>query len=509
MDRGRGEIKMEKLLTDSRGETIFGEDHPHKVLIIDDLKTECALLEDYLTPHHFIVRCTTKAEEAITIIKEWHPEAILLNLLIAGTDSLKLCEEIREIDADSEVGRPPLIITSREDDKSAVAEALQRGADDFMVKPVAGSELVARVRAQVRIHNFNKHLSAERFRLKTLMEITEAASKSLDTYYVLDTIVEKVAAVTGASRTSIVLIVDESEGYVLASQEDPEAKDLRLDLSKYPELIKVFLSHETIILDDMAESPLLAPLKEDLKGLEGMSALIVPIVFADTVLGTLFLRARRESKSFTPEEVEFCQIVANSSYTPLKNARQFEKVMKENERLQTLAITDYLTTLYNQNFFYTRLEEEFDRSIRYGEPLAVIMLDIDDFKAVNDSHGHRVGDAVLKELAGIIKNCIRKTDIVARYGGEEFTIILPHTSQQGAEEEAERIRVLVEEHLYESLESAKITISLGLSSYPYNDVTDPAELVNLADEALYRAKENGKNRVESSREGTPPPLGST
>jgi two-component system cell cycle response regulator len=164
--------------------------------------------------------------------------------------------------------------------------------------------------------------------------------------------------------------------------------------------------------------------------------------------------------------------------------------------MKTLAVTDSLTGLYNHNFFYTRLEEEFNRALRYNTTLSIIMMDIDDFKKINDTYGHRTGDMVLKEMANVIRKLVRKTDVVSRYGGEEFAIILPHTNLEGAEEEADRIRENILKHEYPGLSKQTISVSLGVAAYAQKGaIINSGDLVNLADTALYEAKRSGKNRV--------------
>ncbi|MBI5454690.1 MAG: sensor domain-containing diguanylate cyclase, partial [Deltaproteobacteria bacterium] len=242
--------------------------------------------------------------------------------------------------------------------------------------------------------------------------------------------------------------------------------------------------------------PLMAGVKNRIADLKDMSILIVPIVFNDEVLGTLFLRTRKKENGFSQKEIDFCRIVANSSFHALRNARLFEKVTKEKEYLKEIAVKDQLTSLYNHNFFYSRLEEEFERAVRYETPLSLIMLDIDNFKQINDTFGHRVGDVVLREIAAMVKRGVRKTDIVARYGGEEFAVILPHTLLKGAVDEAERLREIVESHAYAGLVSNKITVSIGVASYPQKGAMNSGDLVNYADDALYKAKWSGKNCVK-------------
>lgn len=465
----------------------------NKILIIDDNKANKAILEDILSTNGYVVKSTANGEDGLKMVEEWNPSVVLLDLVMPGMGGIDVCERIREMQLTS---RPSVIIVSVKGDKETVVDALSVGADDYIVRPFNESELVARVRAQLRISEFFLEIEEDKRTLETILQISSAVSATLDPSKVLNVIVKKVAEITAAVRCSIVLFVKDDEGYVLASHEDPSLKELRIDLKKYPEIKQVVTTKTTLAVEDITNHPLMAGVKDSIKGMENMSLLIVPIVFNDEVLGTLFLRTKRKEQGFTQKEVDFCQIVANASFHALKNARLFEEVTKEKDYLKEVAIRDQLTSLYNHNFFYNRLDEEFERAVRYETPLSLIMLDIDNFKQINDTYGHRMGDVVLKEIAAIVRKGVRKTDIVSRYGGEEFSVILPHTMLKGAVEEAERLRDLVASHAYAGLAQDRITVSIGVASYPQKGAMNSGDLVTYADDALYKAKWAGKNCVK-------------
>jgi two-component system cell cycle response regulator len=165
------------------------------------------------------------------------------------------------------------------------------------------------------------------------------------------------------------------------------------------------------------------------------------------------------------------------------------------EKLQKLAITDGLTKLYNSRSFYTQLELEVDRFNRYKHPLALLLLDIDNFKEYNDSYGHLEGDKVLVRFSQIIKSCLRANDSAYRYGGEEFTVILPETTGDEAKTVAQRIRASLEAEKYKPVPGkvARITISIGVTQcYPKEELST---FIRRADKAMYLSKENGRNRV--------------
>lgn len=164
------------------------------------------------------------------------------------------------------------------------------------------------------------------------------------------------------------------------------------------------------------------------------------------------------------------------------------------EEIKALSTNDGLTGLYNHVSVVSRLEQEVQRSDRYGSPLSVLMLDIDDFKEVNDTRGHLVGDAVLTQLALLLQSRIRGIDSIGRYGGEEFLVILPETDGISATLLSDRLREAVAEHLF-SHDGEAIHVSLSGGVASYRDSQTPSELIGIADENLYLAKKEGKNRV--------------
>ncbi|HEX8275059.1 MAG TPA: diguanylate cyclase [Longimicrobiaceae bacterium] len=188
----------------------------------------------------------------------------------------------------------------------------------------------------------------------------------------------------------------------------------------------------------------------------------------------------------------------------LKN-RELERTNQElevaNRKLRKLSITDGLTELFNHRHVHELLHEEFERSRRSGEPLAVVMIDLDRFKAVNDTYGHPTGDVILYETARIIRETAREIDMVGRYGGEEFIAILPNTAEDEASTFAERVRAGVEGYVFrDEANEVRMTASSGVASFPGPDSDTPEALLKRADEALYVAKESGRNRVVRASE---------
>ncbi|MEW6219191.1 MAG: sensor domain-containing diguanylate cyclase [Thermodesulfobacteriota bacterium] len=218
---------------------------------------------------------------------------------------------------------------------------------------------------------------------------------------------------------------------------------------------------------------------------------VLPLRARSQVIGVLCLYVA-EHQEPTPSQLNMLSAIANQLAMALENVRLYE-------RIHHLSLHDPLTGLANRNMLQLRLAEEIKRASRFEEPLALAMLDIDHFKAVNDTFGHATGDAVLLELADLFREEMRASDVVARYGGEEFTILMPHTDLAQAQVALERLRQRVAEHPFRDAQGRPlprpVTISIGLRQLPAGRTLPGAALLEEADRALYQAKAAGRNRV--------------
>ena len=225
----------------------------------------------------------------------------------------------------------------------------------------------------------------------------------------------------------------------------------------------------------------------------------IPLYSDDRLLGCLSVDDPRDGRSPSAETIQALEIFANQAVVAIENARQYAEAREQ-------SIRDSLTGAYNHRHFQEVLQRELGRAERVGRPLAVLMLDIDDFKSINDRFGHPVGDAILQGIVGEIRNEVRgDMDLLARYGGDEFALVLPETPMSEAVLVAERVRRRVDERLFRMPDSGQIlraTVSIGLAAYP-EDAAEKRNLVEKADAALYRAKHGGKNAVVTTSEAGP------
>lgn len=225
--------------------------------------------------------------------------------------------------------------------------------------------------------------------------------------------------------------------------------------------------------------------KVRLGGME--SLLVLPLICADVAIGSFAVAARRP-RAFGKDKREMLTVIANHVAVSLGNAQMYG-------RMEAMATTDGLTGLTNHRTFQERFADMLARAERSGGKQALLLTDVDHFKKVNDTHGHQVGDDVLRGVAQVVRECVRKVDVAARYGGEEFAIVLESTDREGARQLAERIRTEVQTQVFQSAQGPfSCTLSLGIAVYP-DDGKDAKTLIHNADQALYHAKHSGRNRA--------------
>jgi diguanylate cyclase (GGDEF)-like protein len=222
--------------------------------------------------------------------------------------------------------------------------------------------------------------------------------------------------------------------------------------------------------------------------LDGMESLLVlPLLSREEAVGSFAVAAKR-ARAFGKDKREMLTVIASHVAVKLSNAQLYG-------RMEEMATTDGLTGLVNHRTFQERFAEMLARAERTGTRHAMLLTDIDHFKKVNDTYGHPTGDVVLRGVAGVVRDCVRKIDLAARYGGEEFAIVLEGTDLAGARMLAERIRAEVQKQQFQSSKGPfSCTLSLGIAVYP-DDGKDGKSIIDHADQSLYSAKHGGRNRA--------------
>ena len=329
--------------------------------------------------------------------------------------------------------------------------------------------------------------------LRRLLDMSSQLSGSLDPRQVANLIARHVAAALGFEECAI-SYWDRARGRVVSLGYYPESAIETLepffDVSGYPETMRVLERQEFAIID--AEDPAADPSEVELLRRDGKRGLLMlPLVAKDQSIGLVELFATTPVQ-LTDQRLQLARTMANEAAMALENARLYENA-------RNLADRDPLTGFYNHRFLHERLGEEVVRAQRARRPLSMLMLDLDDFKLVNDTFGHLFGDRVLTWTAELIRSTLRASDIPARYGGDEFAIILPETDHDEARRAAERILEAFRERAFvgEQRGPVPISASIGVATYPQHGRT-PTELIAASDAALYTVKRDGGHDAVSA-----------
>lgn len=340
-----------------------------------------------------------------------------------------------------------------------------------------------------KIQTLNKTLN----NLSILYNISQAVNFIDDLKRLISVILDKAIETVNAEKGSLMLY-DSNDNtlqvkVVYGLKDKKQEDDINngiIECTKMPPTSgiagKVYTEKKSIITNLGGQDPRFNQLTGD----SNVSSLIcVPLIAKGECIGIINITNKKNGKLFNKKDLEFVEALANQAAIAVDNAQLYE-----------LATKDGLTKLYIHRHFYFLLETEMKRVQRYRHVLSLLMMDIDNFKHVNDTYGHLIGDMVLKEIASTIQKTIRHVDIPARYGGEEFTVILPETAAQNAMIIAERLRKRISEICVKVDDNTVIrpTVSIGISEYP-NASDDIKELIDYADKALYMSKENGKNCI--------------
>ena len=447
-----------------------------RVLVVDDILSNVKLLEAKLAAEYFEVLTASSGEQALTRVAAELPDIVLLDVMMPGMDGFEVC---RRIKANPKVAHIPIVMVTALDQPSDRVTGLQAGADDFLTKPVDDLALFARVKSLVRLKMMTDEL---RMREETgqSMGLADAAETMADPdpsgrILVVEDRPESVAWFRGGleHKNKLVDVSSFDEALVRARGGDFDLLVVSLGIRGFDGLR---LCSHLRSLPELRNTPILVLVSE------GESRKLIQAL--DMGVNDYLMRP-----------VDRNELLARVR-TQLRKKRYSDKLRHNMQLSLEMAITDPLTRLHNRRYMSSHLDTLM-KSASPAKPISFLIMDIDHFKSVNDTHGHDVGDEVLREFANRISANVRGIDLACRHGGEEFVVVMPDTDAAFAFSVAERLRQSIEStpiQISRTPNALTITVSIGIaSSGGAPDVAD--QLLRRADQALYRAKREGRNRV--------------
>jgi len=450
-----------------------------RILVVDDLAPNTRLLEAKLTHEYFDVLTASDGESALKIVREHSPDIVLLDVMMPGMDGFEVCKRMK---ADPASAHIPVVMVTALSDVADRVRGLEAGADDFLTKPINDVALMARVKSLVRLKMMLDEL---RLREDTSEQLGALDSPNGGDGEIGDGVrivlvedndlsAERLEVIAGEAGYKVERVRDCAGALEAAKEGDVELTIVSLDLED--------------------EDPL--RLCSQMRSAENTRHLPVLLVIEDNDTDRLAKGLEIGANDYIVRPFDRQELLARIR-TQVRRHR-YEKCLRENYRRSiSMALTDALTGLYNRRYFDTHFETQIRHAAETGKSLALLMLDLDRFKAINDTHGHNVGDEVLRETARRLSDNLRTVDMVARFGGEEFAIVMPDTTPEIAMSAAERLRARIGEKPFkvssDKAEEITVTTSIGLAvASRHPDATD---LLKRADYALYAAKRAGRNTV--------------
>ncbi len=449
-----------------------------RVLVVDDVEANVKLLEARLSAEYFEVRTAPNGPDALQICTREGTDVVLLDVMMPGMDGFEVC---RKLKSEPRTQHIPVVMVTALDQPGDLLRGLEAGADDFLTKPVDDLALVTRVKNLARL----KLLTDE-------MLMRASTEEQMGVATAMGTGLEQ------AGRDGRILLVEDRER---AADRLVKALETEQHVTCEPDPARALLSapdgnYDLLIVSLNLENADGLWLCSQVRSLDRTRHLPIMIVVEPGEEARLLRGLDMGVNDYIVRPVDANELLARVR-TQIKRKRYTDYLRTRLEQTVEMAVLDPLTALHNRRYMSSHLKTLFEESAHRGRPLSVLVLDIDHFKSINDTHGHDAGDAVLREFGVRLKRNIRGIDLACRLGGEEFVVVMPDTDIDKAYLVGERLRQCIAAAPFfagERYGSLEVTASVGVASLEFADDT-PDLILRRADQALYCAKRHGRNRV--------------
>lgn len=450
-----------------------------RVLVVDDILANVKLLEAKLTAEYFGVLTADNGKDALHAVETEQPDIVLLDIMMPGMDGFEVC---RRIKSNPKTQHIPVVIITALDSPADRVQGLEAGADDFLTKPINDVALMARVRSLVRLKMVTDELrmraaTGQRMGLVENMLINDIEVERDGRILLVDD--------RASSRERVEKILRDT--HVVIAEDDPQQALYRAAEGNF-DLLVVSLGLRKI--DSLR-------LCSQMRSVESTRSLPILVISDAQDMSRLVHALDLGVNDYISRPVERNELMARVRIQ-LRRQRYANQLKAALDQSLEMAITDPLTKLHNRRYLEGHLSTLMGKAVEENKPLCVVMLDIDHFKSVNDTHGHDVGDFVLREFANRLKASVRGHNLACRIGGEEFVVVMPDTDTDAAISIAERLCSEIRGTDFKISGAADlslpITVSAGVATL--NGAGDSiSDLLRRADQALYSAKRTGRDKV--------------
>ncbi|MDO9026781.1 MAG: diguanylate cyclase [bacterium] len=465
-----------------------------KILIVDEDRLFALTVVHVLSRYGHQTVLADKPSKAAGLLEQEEADLLLMEAELAGRKGLQLLKELRQLRPDV-----PVVLFVDRSLSPETREQLKKGVFDYINKPFGHEELLVTVERGLerrRLVLSNKQLLSDleqRVReLSTFNAVARTLNSTLKLKEVLDIVMSKIKDLIKAEAWSILMLDETSQELVFEvalGEKGDQIREMRLALGQGV-AGWVAKNGEPVIVPDVAKDQRFFKGMDNRTGFKTRSIIATPLISRGRLIGVFEIINKLGPEPFNQKDLELLQTLTDHAAIAIENARLYEKAQK-------LAVTDDLTGLSNSRHCDLFFKKALAEAAKQGRNLAVLFIDLDHMKEVDDTYGHLLGGQTLKEVADRIGSLVRSPDLASRYGGDEYVIILPFKGAAEAASLAEAVRKKIEAEPFLTAHklSCQLTASIGIAVYPEHGQTMD-ELLSKADKAMYRVKESGKNRVQ-------------
>ncbi|MCT4574815.1 MAG: PleD family two-component system response regulator [Alphaproteobacteria bacterium] len=451
-----------------------------KILVVDDSPVNLKLMEKKLKDEYYDVLLASSGEEALQLIEDNRPDLILLDVVMPGMNGYEVCQTIKN---NPETFYLPVMMVTSMEDKDSKVKGLEVGADDILTKPVDDVALFARLNSLLRL----KMMAEQWIIRETALQDKTVLPDHLDMYF------------GKKCKYSHIMVVGSDDKELVQLKSPLKEKRYKVIYTKNIDEVEVLSEQKkmdlfVISLSVGGENALRLSSKIKSKELNKNTPILIVGEEDDK---KVFIKALEIGcNDYIVSPFNNHEYLART-YTQLKKNKYQQQLEKNYKKSLSLVSVDELTGLSNRRYLYSYLENMFEEMKTKEQSIAVLMIDIDDFKGVNDTYGHLIGDEVLVEFASRLKGEFRDFDLIARYGGDEFIAVIPYIDEKKAREIAERVRKVISDKPFAlTSDPYKLDINISVGLTLTKDFYRTAEdVIEDADKALYEAKRTGRNKT--------------